>query len=110
MTGYNMPCRIGQAICMPGDVVLGTISGVIFIPAHLAETVVVRAEKNHVKDIFGFDRLQSGTYTTAQIDRPWTYSMMLDFIDWFQNDSRAERYRHLTWEEELEASQKATQT
>lgn len=39
MTGYNMPCRIGQAICMPGDVVLGTVSGVIFIPAHLAETV-----------------------------------------------------------------------
>ena len=107
MTGYNAPCRIGQAICMPGDVVLGTISGVIFIPAHLAETVVVRAEKNHVRDIFGFDRLKSGTYTTAQIDRPWPVPMMKDFVSWFAADPRAERYRHLTWEEELEAAKKA---
>ena len=109
MTGYNMPCRIGQAICMPGDVVLGTVSGVIFIPAHLAETVVVRAEKNHVRDIFGFDRLKSGTYTTAQIDRLWTVSMMEDFLDWFGKDPRAESYRHLTWEEEMEESRKAEQ-
>ncbi len=107
MTGYNMPCRIGQAVCMPGDVVLGTISGVIFIPAHLAETVVVRAEKNHVRDIFGFDRLKSGTYTTAQIDRPWTLPMMEDFLNWFSQDPRAEKYRHLTWEEELENSKTA---
>ena len=107
MTGYNMPCRIGQAICMPGDVVLGTVSGVIFIPAHLAETVVVRAEKNHVRDIFGFDRLKSGTYTTAQIDRLWTVAMMEDFLDWFGKDPRAESYQHLTWEEEMEESRKA---
>ena len=109
MTGWNMPCRIGQAICMPGDVVLGTVSGVIFIPAHLAETVVVRAEKNHVRDIFGFDRLKSGTYTTAQIDRLWTVAMMEDFIDWFGKDPRAEEYHHLTWEEEMEESRKAEQ-
>ena len=109
MTGWNMPCRIGQAICMPGDVVLGTVSGVIFIPAHLAETVVVRAEKNHVRDIFGFDRLKSGTYTTAQIDRLWTVAMMEDFIDWFGKDPRAEEYHHLTWEEEMGESRKAEQ-
>lgn len=109
MTGYNMPCRIGQAICMPGDVVLGTVSGVIFIPAHLAESVVVRAEKNHVRDIFGFDRLKSGTYTTAQIDRLWTVAMMEDFLDWFAKDPRAEEYHHLTWEEEMEESRKAEQ-
>lgn len=107
MTGYNMPCRIGQAICMPGDVVLGTVSGVIFIPAHLAETVVIRAEKNHVRDIFGFDRLKSRTYTTAQIDRMWTVAMMEDFLDWFRKDPRAEEYHHLTWEEEMEESCRA---
>jgi regulator of RNase E activity RraA len=37
--GYNTPCRIGHAICLPGDVVYGCQSGVYFIPAHLAETV-----------------------------------------------------------------------
>ncbi len=109
MISYNGPCRIGQAICMPGDVVLGTMSGVIFVPAHLAEMVVVRAEKNHVRDIFGFDRLKSGTYTTAQIDRPWTTPMMEDFLQWFATDPRAEEYRHLTWEEDMEESRKAEQ-
>ena len=109
MTGYNMPCRVGQALCMPGDVVLGTVSGVIFIPPQMAEDVVVRAEKNHVRDIFGFERLRSGTYTTAQIDRMWTVAMMEDFLDWFGKDPRAEGYRHLTWEEEMEESRKAEQ-
>ena len=102
MTGYNMPCRIGEAICMPGDVVLGTISGVIFIPAQHAEMVVENAEKSHVRDIFGFDRLKSKTYTTAQIDTQWTVAMYEDFINWFNTDPRAEEYRHLTWEKELE--------
>ncbi len=102
MTGYNTPCRIGQAICMPGDVVLGTLSGVIFIPAQHAEMVVENAEKSHVRDIFGFDRLQSKTYTTAQIDTQWTVAMFEDFINWFNTDPRAEEYRHLTWEKELE--------
>lgn len=102
MTGYNTPCRIGQAICMPGDVVLGTMSGVIFIPAQHAEMVVENAEKSHVRDIFGFDRLQSKTYTTAQIDTQWTVAMYEDFINWFNTDPRAEEYRHLTWEKELE--------
>ncbi len=101
MTGYNTPCRIGQAICMPGDVVLGTISGVIFIPAYLAETVVENAEKAHIKDVFGFDRLKSGTYVTSQIDRPWTVAMMEDFIHWFETDPRAEKFRYLKWDKEL---------
>ncbi len=101
MTGYNTPCRIGQSVCMPGDVVLGTISGVIFIPPQHAEHVVVTAEKSHVRDIFGFDRLASKTYTTAQIDTQWTVAMYDDFIDWFTKDPRAVKYRHLNWDAEL---------
>ena len=106
MTGFNVPCRIGKATCLPGDVVLGTISGVIFIPAHLAEEVVTGAEKSHVRDIFGFQRLHDKVYTTAQIDARWTYPMWQDFINWFNTDPKAEEYRHLTWEEELAEAEK----
>lgn len=43
--GVTMPeingiTRIGEATCLPGDVVLGTRVGVIFIPPHLAGKVV----------------------------------------------------------------------
>lgn len=102
MTGMNVPTRIGEAICLPGDVVLGTISGVVFIPAHLAELVAIGAEKSHVRDIFGFQRLQEKVYTTAQIDTQWTVAMYEDFLAWFDSHPAASPYRHLTWEEEVQ--------
>ena len=102
LVGLNTPCRIGRAICLPGDIVLGTLSGVLFIPPHLAETCVVGAEKSHVRDIFGFERLAQSVYTTAQIDTPWTGAMMEDFIDWCAKDDKAKDYRHLTFNKELE--------
>ncbi len=105
MTGMNVPCRIGNAICLPGDVVLGTQSGVIFIPPHLAEEVVVNAEKSHIRDVWGFIRLDEKIYSTAQIDTPWTVPMWEDFIHWFETDPQAAEYRHLEWVEELTEAQ-----
>ncbi|XEC96537.1 RraA family protein [Paenibacillus tarimensis] len=101
MVGMNTPTRIGRAVCMPGDVVLGTPAGVIFIPPHLAELVVTQAEKSQVRDIFGFVRLREGTYTTAQIDSTWPLSLWEDFIRWFTADQAAAGYRHLCWDDEL---------
>jgi regulator of RNase E activity RraA len=101
LVGMNTPCRIGRATCMPGDVVLGTPAGVLFIPPHLAETSVVSAEKSHVRDVFGFTRLEEKRYTTAQIDARWTLKIWEDFAEWFKS-SAPEEYRHLNWEKELE--------
>ena len=105
MTGMNVPARIGHAVCLPGDVVLGTASGVIFIPPHLAEAVASRAEKSHVRDLFGFERLESGTYTSDQIDQEyWGEAIMEDFLDWFERSEKTLAYRHLDWTDELEKS------
>jgi len=43
MPEINGVTRIGDATCVPGDVILGTPTGVIFIPPHLAEAVVDHA-------------------------------------------------------------------
>ncbi len=108
MVGMNTPCRIGNAICMPGDVVLGTISGVIFIPPHLTEAVVTRAEKSHVRDIFGFKALAEKKYSTAQIDQDiWHVALMDDFLAWMKDAPEAVAYQYLDWSEEVEASKKA---
>jgi len=101
LVGLNTPCRVGKAICLPGDIVLGTRSGVLFIPPHLAETAVIGAEKSHVRDIFGFVRLEQSVYTTAQIDTAWTGAMFQDFIDWCAKDDLAKEYRHLNFDKEL---------
>jgi regulator of RNase E activity RraA len=107
MVGMNVPTRIGKAVCLPGDVVLGTPSGVIFIPAHLAEYTIVLAEKSQVRDIFGFIRLKEGVYSTAQIDASWTVSLWQDFMEWFNESEEAAEYRHLTWEKELDEARKS---
>lgn len=101
MLGMNVPCQIGRAICMPGDVVLGTPAGVIFIPPHLAELTVVLAEKSMVRDMFGFIRLEEGRYSTAQIDRDWTLDIWEDFVSWFENAEQTAEFRSLQWEQEL---------
>jgi len=105
MVGFNTPCRIGKAVCMPGDVVMGTSAGVLFIPPHLAEEAATSAEKAKARDMFGFARLSEGTYTTAQVDRAWTVAIMEDFVRWFETEGPPE-YRHLTWEKEMEAARK----
>src|SRR6476660_6341380 len=42
--GINVPIRIGRATVLPGDAVLAKKYGVVFIPAHLLEDVVLNAE------------------------------------------------------------------
>lgn len=102
LRGINVPCQIGDAVCMPGDVVLGTTGGVIFIPPHLAELCAIDAEKSHVQDIFGFQRVAEGIYAAYQVDSPWTEAIWDDFMDWFGKDEKAIPYRHLDFTEELE--------
>jgi hypothetical protein len=84
--GLNTPIRIGQAIVMPGDLVLARSQGVIFIPAHLAEKVIVTAEFIALRDKFGHAMLKSGKYTTGQIDNQWTEPIRNDFLAWLKNN------------------------
>lgn len=78
----NMPMRLGQATVMPGDVVLGTPTGVIFIPPHLIQEVVEHGENIRVRDYFGKLRLSQGIYTPGEIDRKWSDEIEADFEKW----------------------------
>lgn len=82
LTGLNTPIRIGRAVVLPGDLVLSSKEGVIFIPAHIAEKVIGIAAFIIVKDQFGFEMLKSGRYTPGEIDNNWTDAIRNDFIQW----------------------------
>jgi len=82
LVGINLPIRIGEATVLPGDVVLGTPTGVIFIPPHLVQEVVEQAEDIHLRDQFGKQRLREGRYTPGEIDRAWPPEIEADFQDW----------------------------
>jgi regulator of RNase E activity RraA len=89
LTGINVPIRIDQATCLPGDVVLGTRSGIIFVPPHLAQDVVERSEDVRVRDAFGHQRLREGKYTPGQVDRKWSEEIEGDFAKWkIERESR----------------------
>jgi 4-hydroxy-4-methyl-2-oxoglutarate aldolase len=83
LAGLNIPIRIGGVTVLPGDIVLGTPTGVIFIPPHLAQEVVERSEDIRVRDEFGKLRLGEGKYTSGEIDVPnWREDIMADFVSW----------------------------
>lgn len=84
--GINVPIRIGRATVLPGDVVLARKGGVVFIPAHLVEEVVLNAEFIALRDAFGHQRLREGKYTPGQIDTQWTDEIKKDFLQWIKDN------------------------
>ncbi|HEX5692968.1 MAG TPA: hypothetical protein VFX76_23310 [Roseiflexaceae bacterium] len=83
LAGLNIPIRMGGVTVLPGDVVLGTPTGVIFIPPQLAQQVVERSEEVRVRDEFGKQRLAEGKYTSGEIDVPtWREDIQADFEAW----------------------------
>jgi 4-hydroxy-4-methyl-2-oxoglutarate aldolase len=85
VTGINVPIRIGDAIVMPGDVVLAKREGVVFVPPHLAEKVCTTSELVRLRDQFGFLRLREGKYTPGQIDGRWEENIEKDFSQWLKD-------------------------
>jgi 4-hydroxy-4-methyl-2-oxoglutarate aldolase len=83
LAGLNIPVRIGSATAMPGDVVLGTPAGVLFIPPHLAERAARLSVETRYRDDFAKTRLREGTYSTSQMDvEVWAEEIKSDYESW----------------------------
>ncbi len=114
MLGMNRPVRLGTdrdaALCLPGDVVYGCSGGVLFIPPHLVADVVEGGIKTQAKDMFGFDMLSCGRFTTAQIDQNvWSREMLDLLVDYIEKNEAAAPYRGLDWSREYEQADHMTE-
>ncbi|MCS7027065.1 MAG: dimethylmenaquinone methyltransferase [Bryobacteraceae bacterium] len=67
LTGVNIPIRIGAATVMPGDVVFGDREGVSFVPPHLVEQVVTRAETTRIHDEWTKEKFLTGKYKSSDL-------------------------------------------
>jgi regulator of RNase E activity RraA len=85
IVGINHPTRIRTVTVMPGDVVLGKLGIVVFIPPQLAERVVITSEIVRLRDMFGHQRLREGKYTAGQIDARWSDEIEKDFSKWLND-------------------------
>jgi len=87
LISINGPTRVGQAIVLPGDVVLATEGGVLFIPPHLAERVLVSSEVTRLTDVFRKQRIEEGTYTLGETyGTEWTDAINNDFYGWLETN------------------------
>lgn len=82
LTSINAPVRIGNAVVLPGDAVLAKRDGVLFIPSHLVEDIVLKGEVTELFDIFGQQRIKEKKYSAGQIDSEWTEEIKKDFKNW----------------------------
>ena len=67
IAGINIPVKVGEAIVMPGDVVLGDRTGVIFIPPHLVQEIVDQAEITHIHDEWTKAKFLTGKYKASEL-------------------------------------------
>ncbi|SMO77559.1 RraA family protein [Fodinibius sediminis] len=86
LTGINVPIRIGKVTVMPGDVVLAKKRGIVFIPPHMVEGMVITAEIVKLRDEFAQERMEAGVYTAGQIDTKWTEEIEEDFLGWLRDN------------------------
>jgi 4-hydroxy-4-methyl-2-oxoglutarate aldolase len=85
LTSINAPIRIGQVTVLPGDIVLASKYGTIFLPAYLVQETVFNAEISNLRHVYGIIRLRAGDWGTGQIDSRWTDQMDKDFYNWLRN-------------------------
>jgi hypothetical protein len=62
IASVNGPIRIGRVTVLPGDVVLAKTTGVIFIPPHLVQEVVISGEYTALRDEFSFFCMETKKY------------------------------------------------
>ena len=80
------PYGLAEQLYYPVMLCLAKKDGVVFIPAHLLEEVVLNAEFIALRDAFGHQRLREGKYTPGQIDTQWTDEIKKDFLKWLDEN------------------------
>lgn len=67
VVGINIPIKVGEAVVLPGDVVLGDAEGVIFIPPHLVKEIVDAADLVHIHDDWTIKKFLTGKYKASEL-------------------------------------------
>ena len=85
--GVNCPIQVGYVTVMPGDIVLGTREGVVFIPPQLVQRVVETSERTRMQDVFAHEGVVAGRFTAAQADGGFTPEMNQEFTKWLLDNA-----------------------
>ncbi|HOF19854.1 MAG TPA: hypothetical protein PLO24_01235 [Bacteroidales bacterium] len=67
VTGVNIPVRIGDAVVMPGDLVIGDEDGIVAVPPHLVSKVIKTTIMNRRRDVWIKKAFDLGRYKSSEI-------------------------------------------
>ncbi len=67
VVGINIPIKLGEAVVLPGDVVLGNDEGVIFIPPQLVKEICDTADMTHIHDDWTKEKFLTGKYKASEL-------------------------------------------
>lgn len=82
VAGINCPIQIGYVTVMPGDIVLATREGVVFIPPQHALAVAETSERTRMQDYWAHQGVLEGRFTAQQADGAFTPEMNAEFTQW----------------------------
>lgn len=85
---WNVPVRIGNVTVLPGDVVIGDSSGLLFFPPQLAEEAIKGAEDTVYSETFKREMIQTGKYRTSDIYPRLSPAMEKLFEEWKKTHPR----------------------
>jgi hypothetical protein len=60
--------------------------GIVFIPPHLAESVVIQSERTRLRDTFAHIGVMEGRFTARQADGGFTADMNREFTQWLKDN------------------------
>lgn len=92
LMGLNTPISIGEAIVLPGDLVIADRTGVVFIPAHMAELVISTVEFISTLDAFKRAMIADGRYGSETLDNEWPDSIKDEFVQWLKRHPDQRQY------------------
>jgi 4-hydroxy-4-methyl-2-oxoglutarate aldolase len=88
LTGINVPVRIGNAVVMPGDVVLGDRDGLLFIPPQLVKEVIDSAKTQRARDEWMKRKFDTGKYKSGEIyGRPRDPELLKEFEEYMKKNA-----------------------
>jgi 4-hydroxy-4-methyl-2-oxoglutarate aldolase len=85
---WNVPVRIGDVTVLPGDVVIGDESGLLFFPPQLADEAIQSAEETVYTETFKREMIRSGKYRTSLIYPKLSPELEKVFLEWKKTHPR----------------------
>lgn len=87
---WNVPVRVANVTVLPGDVVIGDQSGLLFFPPQIADDVIKGAADTVYSETFKREMIATGKYRTNEIYPRLSPAMEKLFEEWKKTHPRSQ--------------------